>query len=393
MKIVITGASGFVGQRLVPPLAQGGVELVLVGRDIDALKQQFPGCAIITYGDIAERSKGADLLVHLAVRNNDQSGGLAEFEAANVTLLQEVVAAAKDAGIRRVLNVSSVQALECSDSPYAVSKRKAVTWLDGVEGIETRTLYLPLVHGKGFAGKLARLNRWPKPVIAVLFPVLAALKPVVHVDLIVAHILEGAEGGILSDGQSRNLAYQTLRTFLDWGFALTIIALFWWALLIVWALVKFTSPGPGLFVQKRVGRKGCSFKLYKFRTMAMGTKQAGTHEVSAASITPIGAFLRRTKLDELPQVVNILKGELSLIGPRPCLPLQEELVAERRARGVLDIRPGISGLAQTEGIDMSDPVRLAKRDSDYIGLQSILLDIKLILATATGSGRGDHVIE
>lgn len=390
MKIVVTGASGFVGQHLVPPLAQGGAELVLVGHDVDALKHQFPGCAIIAYGDIAERSKGADLLVHLAA---DQPGDLAEFEVANVTLLQEILAAAKDAGIRRVLHVSRVKAVERSNSHYAVSKRKAVTWLERVEGIETRTLYLPLVYGTEFAGKQTFLNRWSKPVIAVLFPVMAAFKPVVHVDLIVTHILEGAEGGILSDGQSRNPAYQILRTFLDWGFALTIIALFWWVLLIVWALVKFTSPGPGLFVQERVGRKGCSFKLYKFRTMAIDTKQAGTHEVSAASITQIGAFLRRTKLDELPQVINILKGELSLIGPRPCLPVQEELVVERRARGVLDIRPGISGLAQTEGIDMSDPVRLAKRDSDYIGLQSLLLDIKLILATATGSGKGDHVKE
>lgn len=394
MKIVVTGASGFVGQRLVPRLARSGVEMVLVSRDPGALAQQFPGHITTSYEAIGGAAQGADLLVHLAVRNNDQAGDLAEFDAVNLDLLKSVVQAAKQAGIRCVLNVSSVQALDPSNqSPYAISKRKADAWLGEVTGIEARTLYLPLVHGDGFAGKLARLNEWPAPLVALIFPVLAALKPTVHVDRIAAHILGGAEGGILSDGQGNNHAYKVLRGLLDWGFALTILALLWWALLIVWVVVKTTSPGPGLFVQQRVGRNGRLIKLYKFRTMAEGTKQAGTHEVSAASITRVGAFLRRTKLDELPQVLNILKGELSLIGPRPCLPVQTELVAERRARGVLEIRPGISGLAQIEGIDMSVPVRLAKRDADYIALQSFLLDLKITVATATGRGQGDRVVK
>lgn len=392
MKIVITGASGFVGRRIVPRLARTGAELVLVGRNPGDLKEQFPDHIVTSYQSMAAVAQNAHLLVHLAVRNNDQIGTLEEFEATNFELLKTVVELAKQAGICRILNVSSILTFDRSNqSPYAVSKRKADEWLAAANGIEASTLYLPIVYGDGFTGKLESLNNWPSSLVALIFPVLAALKPTAHVDRIVEHILGGAEGGILSDGQSKNPVYRALRSLLDWGFALTITLLLWWVLLTVWIVVRTTSPGPGFFVQQRVGRAGRLIKLYKFRTMALGTKQAGTHQVSAAAVTPIGAFLRRTKLDELPQVLNIFKGELSLIGPRPCLPVQTELVEERRARGVLDIRPGISGLAQIEGIDMSVPVRLAKRDADYIALQSVLLDLKITVATVMGRGQGDRV--
>jgi len=127
--------------------------------------------------------------------------------------------------------------------------------------------------------------------------------------------------------------------------------------------------------------------------MAQGTSQAATHEVPAASITKIGKFLRGTKLDELPQIVNIVRNEISLIGPRPCLPSQSELVEKRHQLGVFDVKPGISGLAQIQDIDMSTPRRLAQVDSLYIALQCLPLDIKIALATATGSGQGDKVVK
>lgn len=102
-------------------------------------------------------------------------------------------------------------------------------------------------------------------------------------------------------------------------------------------------------------------------------------------------MLRRTKLDELPQLWNVLWGEMSLVGPRPCLPTQELLVEERRARGVLALRPGITGLAQVDGIDMSDPVRLARRDADYLQSASFAGDILLLFKTFLGRGGGDRV--
>lgn len=156
-------------------------------------------------------------------------------------------------------------------------------------------------------------------------------------------------------------------------------------------LIRRDSPGSALFRQDRVGKDRRVFCCYKLRTMATGTKQAGTHEVSAASVTRIGAFLRKTKLDELPQLWNVARGDMAFVGPRPCLPSQEELVRERDERGVYDILPGITGLAQVRGIDMSDPVRLAVCDAEYLDRRSLLFDLRIVLQTLVGKGGGDRV--
>lgn len=156
-------------------------------------------------------------------------------------------------------------------------------------------------------------------------------------------------------------------------------------------LIRFTSPGPAIFAQKRIGLKGREFTCYKLRTMAANTRQAATHEISADSVTGIGRILRKTKLDELPQLYNVLVGEMSLVGPRPCLPVQEELIREREARGVLEILPGITGLGQVRGIDMSDPVRLAECDAEYLAKRSFGYDIRLLWYTLLGAGREDRV--
>lgn len=155
--------------------------------------------------------------------------------------------------------------------------------------------------------------------------------------------------------------------------------------------IRVESPGSPLFLQNRVGLRQKGFTLWKLRTMAAGTAHRGSHEISAAQITRIGKFLRRTKIDELPQVVNVLFGQMSFVGPRPCLPSQHELIVERTAMGVWDIKPGITGPAQLAGIDMSTPKRLAEADAAYIVERSLLGDLQLILQTATGGGRGDSV--
>jgi O-antigen biosynthesis protein WbqP len=157
------------------------------------------------------------------------------------------------------------------------------------------------------------------------------------------------------------------------------------------ALIRLDSPGAAIFRQKRVGRNRKPFICYKLRTMAAGTKQAGTHEVSASSVTKIGRFLRATKLDEIPQLWNVVRGEMAFVGPRPCLPSQAELVHEREIRGVYGILPGITGLGQVRGIDMSEPLRLAEVDAEYLQTRSLGLDLRLAWQTVCGGGSGDRV--
>lgn len=125
--------------------------------------------------------------------------------------------------------------------------------------------------------------------------------------------------------------------------------------------------------------------------MKVDTAHVASHLASRESITPLGNFLRRSKLDELPQLWNVLKGEMSLVGPRPCLFSQTELIAEREKRGVFHVRPGITGLAQINDIDMSDPIKLAEMDAKMIQQWSVLDYFRLIFATVSGKGAGDRV--
>ena len=155
--------------------------------------------------------------------------------------------------------------------------------------------------------------------------------------------------------------------------------------------IRLETPGPALFRQTRVGRNERPFTCLKLRTMVRDTPNAPSHEVSGAAVTRTGRFLRRTKLDELPQLWNVAKGEMSLVGPRPCLPGQIELIAARRAHGLYTIRPGITGPAQLAGIDMSDPARLAEADRAYLDTMSVDTDLKMIVQTLRGRGGGDRV--
>jgi lipopolysaccharide/colanic/teichoic acid biosynthesis glycosyltransferase len=169
------------------------------------------------------------------------------------------------------------------------------------------------------------------------------------------------------------------------GLMLTVplLALLW--------LIGWFDTGAPIFRQVRVGRDQKPFVLYKFRTMRPDAPQVATHEASAALVTPWGRFLRRTKLDELPQLWNVLKGEMSLVGPRPCLPTQRELVAERQRLGVFDARPGITGLAQINGIDMSTPRLLAETDAQMLKGLCVAAYFIYIIKTVTGAGRGDLI--
>lgn len=162
-------------------------------------------------------------------------------------------------------------------------------------------------------------------------------------------------------------------------------------LLLVLTVIGWFDTRSPLFLQERVGRDRKPFTLVKFRTMRPDTASVATHLANASAITAFGRFLRQTKLDELPQLWNVLKGEMSLVGPRPCLPNQEELIGERERRGVFAVRPGITGLAQVNGIDMSDPERLAEVDEQMIRALSLTDYFRYLFLTVVGKGSGDRV--
>lgn len=177
---------------------------------------------------------------------------------------------------------------------------------------------------------------------------------------------------------------------LDIVFSLIGLVLCLPILFIIYIFGLFDTSSP-LFYQKRVGKNKQPFILVKFRTMTVGTASVASHLTSTASITKLGRFLRKSKLDELPQLWNVLKGEMSLVGPRPCLYNQEELIQEREQHRVFKVRPGITGLAQINAIDMSTPKLLAETDAQMIRTLSLANYFKYILLTVTGSGSGDRV--
>ena len=158
-------------------------------------------------------------------------------------------------------------------------------------------------------------------------------------------------------------------------------------------VLVFNRLGPRtlLFKQERVGRNQKPFIVIKLRTMLLGTPSIASHLSNASAVTSVGKILRRTKLDELPQLWNVLKGEMSIVGPRPCLTNQDELIQKRETLGVYDVRPGITGLAQIQGVDMSNPQLLAEIDGKMLKTLNLKNYFRYIFLTVMGKGRGDKI--
>lgn len=164
--------------------------------------------------------------------------------------------------------------------------------------------------------------------------------------------------------------------------------------LVVAALVRLTSKGPALYWSDRVGRNNSIFKMPKFRSMQVGTPAVATHLLSNpnAYLTPIGSFLRKSSLDELPQLWSILVGDMSFVGPRPALFNQQDLIALRTRAGVHQLLPGLTGWAQINGRDELPIPQKVALDVEYLHRQSFWLDIKIILLTAWKVLRRDNVV-
>ncbi|MDP0365193.1 sugar transferase [Glaesserella parasuis] len=175
-------------------------------------------------------------------------------------------------------------------------------------------------------------------------------------------------------------------------FLFSILGLvFTFPILVIVTILGYFDTGSPIFIQERVGKNKKPFKLIKFRTMNVNTASVASHLAGSSSITKLGRFLRKTKIDELPQLINVLKGEMSLVGPRPNLFNQKELIQEREKYSVYDVLPGITGLAQLSDIDMSILELLAKTDSEMIKNLNLKYYFKYIVLTALGKGFGDRV--
>lgn len=178
--------------------------------------------------------------------------------------------------------------------------------------------------------------------------------------------------------------------FFDFIFSFCGLLLVSPVVLVLFVIGIFDTGSP-IFAQERVGKNKKPFKLYKFRSMNLDAKSVATHLADYNSITKHGAFLRKSKLDELPQLFNVLMGNMSFVGPRPNLFNQEELIQERERRGVYKVAPGITGLAQIQKIDMSTPELLAETDEEMIANWGLKSYFKYIFLTLFGKGFGDRV--
>ncbi|GAB1258020.1 sugar transferase [Aurantivibrio plasticivorans] len=162
-------------------------------------------------------------------------------------------------------------------------------------------------------------------------------------------------------------------------------------IILIITIIGTVDTGSPIFLQKRLGKNKKIFTLIKFRTMHRDTASIATHLASSTSVTKFGGFLRRTKLDELPQLINVLLGNMSLVGPRPGLPNQVDLTQYRDEFDIFKVRPGITGLGQIMQVDMSTPRKLARYDSVMITRMSVTLYISLIFSTMLGKGSGDKI--
>jgi len=486
MKILVTGATGFVGSAVVNLLSESPDFIIRVA--VRQTDHQFPsGVDVASVGDlVSDTDWGAalqniDIVIHAAARvhvmHDTVSDPLAEFRRVNVEGAINLARQAVVAGVKRFIFISSVKvngeetllgtpfnenSIPEPQDPYGVSKHETEQGLRRVAkktGLEVVIVRPPLVYGPGVRGNFQTMMRWVEKGIPLPLGSIHNQRSLVGldnlVDIIVTCIDHPAAANqtfLVADGEDlsttqllqrlartmgksarlipvptkiliftaalfgRRKVAQRLcgnlrvdiakaRNVLDWKPPVSfdeglsrcvsdnqvknnrgdssIIRFFdiifstfgliiGFPVLLLLMVVGLFDTGSPIFRQERVGKKQQPFILVKFRTMKLD-------------------FLRRTKLDELPQLWNVLKGEMSLVGPRPCLFNQEELIRHRSARGVFNARPGVTGLAQVNDIDMSTPKLLAEMDQEMLVTLTARDYFRYIFMTVAGKGFGDRV--
>ncbi|SNZ20163.1 sugar transferase [Cohaesibacter gelatinilyticus] len=383
MRIIVTEATEPVGSYLVQHLVLRGHQLLLVGTNPAQLKALFPTQPIADFCSIsAQNLQSFDACIHLATHK--PNGQQSTFNDHKHALLSDFYSQLYQAGINRQICISSVSTTATALSDGIESEHRLESILQTFDQ-KLPDWHLTFLH----IGQTRTTGNGGKYSLPAMMQ--AAFKPAVSRELVmetidqvlVTPVSENETFITLTDRQIDNHFYILTRWLVDHAFVLSILCL-GWLFPILYILVKLDSPGPVIFSQQRVGKDGKLFMCHKFRSMQVGTQDVPTHELPPLTVTKMGNFFRKTKLDELPQIWNILRGEMTLIGPRPCLPTQEELLSCRKALGVLDVLPGLTGYAQANKIDMSNPKLLARADNDYINRRSLFLDLKIALKTVFG---------
>ena len=394
MKIAISGASGYIGKQLVKLLRLDTHKLLVIGRDKKKLKNIFPDLEACNYEEMENRISGFDIFINLTTMNNYEKQSFASFKRVNLDLSLWILKKASKAKIEKIINFSSIHCLDKEKKDFYSSSKREL--LEAIEksNLNVTTLLLPAVYGTTFTGKMAFINYLPNTLRNITLPVIKSLKATVNISLIYKVVINitkvnSPKKTICSDDQNKNVIYKLWSKFIDISFVTTVLFLFWWVFLIIAFIIKFSSKSSSLYKQSRLGKNKQKFICYKFRTMALNTPELPTHKVENSSVTKFGKFLRKYKLDELPQILNIIKGEMSLIGPRPCLESQDILIKERIYRNIFKINPGITGLSVIQNIVMDTPIKLSELDEQYYKTRSISLDFIILVRTFLGFGFSD----
>ena len=397
MKIIITGASGYVGSVLIPELAKTNHELLLVGRNNQNLKKRYPKLKTCDYSDIITYATNFDILINLAVINNNSNQSLKNFLKVNKNFLLKLVELSKLAKIKYFFNVGSFHQLNPNNvTYYAISKREGTKKINQITGIKIMNIYMPFVYGKKWSKKLKILNIIPHYFSKKIFNFISAFYPTVNINKLSNFLNSDFEKYeekkiYLYDKKNKNVIYIFFSRLFDIFFSLNVILIFGWLFILIYFLISLERNGNPIFVQKRIGKEKKVFNLLKFRTMSQDTSERATHLINETKVTKFGKFLRFFKLDELPQIFNILRNEINFVGPRPSLISQQKLIKQRDNKKILSIKPGLTGYSQINHIDMSDVNKLVKFDHYYLINQSLFFDLKIIIRTFLGIGFKDNV--
>lgn len=510
MRLVITGAAGFIGLHLCKALRMKGFEVVACVREPLASGSLPAGVTPLALGDLAGNVdldsvfKKGDVVVHLAGRahvlKEKSAEPFAEFRAVNLEVTKKIALACARKGVSRFVFLSSIGVnggsttgrpfseadAPAPEEPYAVSKWEAEQELAVIgreQGLPFTIIRPPLVYGPENPGNFLRLLRLAASGLPLPLASFGNIRSMIFVgnltDAVILSMQAPAAVGktyIVSDGEDVSTAEllrlireklgapsrlfrfpaglvrvaaglsgfgaafekltsslvvdrSRITTELGWkppfSFSAGLTETVEWykncspvreggypfkrtldvvlslgatlalsfPMLLLSLFVKLTSRGPALYLSDRIGRDNVIFKMPKFRTMRVDTPPMATHLMTEPEkfLTPIGAFLRKTSLDELPQLFSILRGDMSFVGPRPALFNQEDLIALRTSKGTHRITPGLTGWAQVNGRDdLSIPAKVGY-DEYYKAHQSFTFDLRILAMTALQALRGKGV--